>query len=693
MTDILSETAPRPARYAWHGGSQVRQRELRADIQGLRALAVISVVLFHIWPQALPGGYVGVDVFFVISGYLITGMLFRELQDTGRISLLKFYERRMKRLLPAASLVLIVVALATPLLPPARWEETSIGILASALYVENWHLAWLAVDYLGAENSPSPVQHYWSLSIEEQFYILWPLIMIAAAAVSFLSANLRMRLMIPLAALTFASLAASIWLTQVSPASAYFVTHTRLWELGLGALLAIAVLPDFPARMRETMRVVGLVAILISVFSYSGETAFPGYAALLPTLGCALVIAAGTDAGRWTAYRLLALSPAQYLGNISYSFYLWHWPLIVFAGLYAPGGFSIVHGLALFLASVVLADLTKRFVEDPVRYWQTGSIKAFAFGIASIGCCILSATVIYKYVAMQVIESYGDSPDYPGARAFLENAAVPRVGSPIPPLTLLKRDRSQAYKKDCHLNFEDTELYPCVFGPETGKRVTLIGDSHAASWIPALAVLADRMDWRIETHTKSACALYRKPALRRDQPYPECKEWGGKLLAELRRSRPDIVILTQQRFGRVADEDGKPPHEQTAAAIVEVWREIQEAGAKVIAIRDTPALPFKPDECLLRDIGCYADQSQVLKDFDPIVIAHGLAPDVPMIDMTDAVCKDQKCPMIIGNIVVWRDSHHLTASYVRSVASAFGERIISAVGRYDVRKEDHSLAE
>lgn len=226
-------------------------RSFRSEIQGLRAIAVVSVVIFHVWPWMLPGGYVGVDVFFVISGYLITGLLVREIEATGRISILQFYERRVRRLVPAATLVLLAVALSIPLLPGSRWQDTAIENAASALYIENWRLAWLAVDYLGAENPPSPVQHYWSLSIEEQFYIFWPLLMIAGAVLARrMGAGVRTVLLALLALVTVASFVKSLVLTRTDPAQAYFVTHSRIWELGIGGLLSIARLPTPPARGR-----------------------------------------------------------------------------------------------------------------------------------------------------------------------------------------------------------------------------------------------------------------------------------------------------------------------------------------------------------------------------------------------------------------------------------------------------------
>jgi peptidoglycan/LPS O-acetylase OafA/YrhL len=246
MAEIFWGTHQHSAQRVIRQSQTIPTKHVRSDIQGLRAIAVLAVLLSHIWPSLIPGGFVGVDVFFVISDYLITGSLFHELQRTGHIALSQFYVRRMKRLLPAATLVLIVVSILTIcLLPPSRWEETAVEILASAFYLENWRLAWLGVDYLGAENTASPVQHFWSLSIEEQFYIFWPLVMIAAGVAARRFVDLRTALAIPLLLIVTMSFSASVLLTETRPEAAYFLTYTRIWQLGLGGVLAIAVLPDF----------------------------------------------------------------------------------------------------------------------------------------------------------------------------------------------------------------------------------------------------------------------------------------------------------------------------------------------------------------------------------------------------------------------------------------------------------------
>lgn len=650
----------------------------KAEIQGLRAIAVASVLLFHVWPGLLPGGYVGVDVFFVISGFLITGLLVREAEATGRISLAGFYARRVRRLLPAAMFVLLVVMLCLPLLPKALWEETAYEIAASALYVENWRLAWLVVDYLGAENEPSPVQHYWSLSIEEQFYIVWPLIMLAVLAAA-QSKDTRRAVVAVLLVVFFASLLASVVLTRKDAATAYFVTHARIWELALGGLLALARLPSLPQAAREVMRMLGLAAIVVACIVFSRETRFPGAVALLPTLGCALVIAAGRSDARWSTYRALAVRPAQYLGDISYSVYLWHWPLIVFASLHlSDGHLSPVVGALVLAATLLLSAASKRYIEDPFRYPASGTAP-----LRSIAAGATSVAGIVAVTAGVLLVSQGSAPEasatrisdkYPGAAALLEGAFVPQVDQVVPRLARLRRDISDAYRSNCHLNANRTELSPCTFGPQDAPfRVLLAGDSHAANWIPALQVLASTRGWRVETHTKSSCRLLTERVLEKDVPYESCYEWGQQLIRHIAKTKPDVVLVAQKRGAVLAS--GETPVEDV---IVETWRRILDLGVRVVAIADTPQLPMDPAKCVQRDRACAVDRGSVMGD-DPIRTAILMEPRVPLIDMTDALCTETHCPIVIGNVVVWRDKHHLTATYARSLANALGDRLTRAM--------------
>lgn len=645
----------------------------RAEIQGLRALAVASVVLFHIWPNAVPGGYVGVDVFFVISGYLITGLLFEELNSTGKISLSQFYARRIRRLLPAATLVLLAIALAMPLLPKSRWEDTALEIAASALYVENWRLAWLAIDYLGAENVASPVQHYWSLSIEEQFYAVWPIVMIAGAAAFAAFASLRTSLLVPLAAIALTSLASSLVLTALDQQEAYFVTHTRVWELALGGLLSLVVLPVLSPIARELMRLIGLAAIVVACFAFTRETPFPGYAALLPALGSTLVIVAGKNGQRLSSYRLLASPPAQYLGDISYSMYLWHWPLIVFTLAMGDGMLSIGESVLVAGGSILLAAVSKRFVEDPFRKPGDHRWRTLGFGGASTAACVAVAGLVIVTIGAQRSVPAVAAPTaemiYPGPAALLSGPPTPDTEY-IPPLALIRKDTPEGYKSGCHLGVKDVALSPCTFGRiDAVVRLVLVGDSHAAQWIPAFEELASTRGWRVETHTKSGCPLLIEPVVLRGKAYKACREWGRRLLGYIAETAPDIVVFSQSAGVHLFDEKVG-----LVDALAQTWQEITRAGVPLVVIADTPRHEVDPAECLEKNPNCASSRTSAVRP-DPMRNALKLMPDVSLVDMTDYLCTKEACPIVIGNIVVWRDDHHLTATYSRMLASALGEQI------------------
>ena len=319
-----------PTVASWHAGAprspSLRQTGIRPEIQALRALAVGLVVVYHLWPDAVPGGFIGVDVFFVISGFLITALLLREIERTGAVSLSAFWARRARRILPAALVTVFACGLVmAAVVPMSLWPQWLDEMRASTLYVQNWQLASDAVDYFAiAEHTPSPVQHFWSLSVEEQFYLLWPVVLLATA-------RNRRALVGGMAVLTVLSLAYSLFATATNPAAAYFVTPARAWEFGAGGLLAAAGAASRPSRL---LCFAGLTAIVAGAFAFSVATPFPGWAALVPVLGAMAVIRAGA------ASRALAVRPLQFLGDISYSLYLWHWPLIVLAPFALAGGLT-----------------------------------------------------------------------------------------------------------------------------------------------------------------------------------------------------------------------------------------------------------------------------------------------------------------------------------------------------------------
>nr|WP_281407758.1 MULTISPECIES: acyltransferase family protein [unclassified Mesorhizobium] len=633
-------------------------------MQGLRGLAVAFVVIFHIWPTALPGGYVGVDVFFVISGFLITGLLARMALAEGGISLVGFYTRRVRRLLPAA-IVTLVVTLAGTLLfvSDAWWEETVKQVMASALYVQNWRLADQAVDYLGAQDAPSPVQHFWSLSIEEQFYIVWPLLMMAALWWARRRGQSPQRMLITLLSLILAaSLAASIVITRSDPAWAYFVTHTRIWELALGGLLALTLDRLRPnERTRMAVAVLGMVAVVASAILFSNATAFPGYNALLPTLGAGLIIAAGTIRIGW--FRGLDIAALRYVGDRSYSIYLWHWPLIIFYTA-QRGSIGVVDGLLLIVVTLAVSELSYRFVEEPYRHSRSRlEWRPLIDGTMAVGLCVAMAGGLLFAIQRQTIDiGLIGTPDYPGPAALLANAAVPEGVKLLPPLSSLGRDLPVIYETHCHRDQRSTNGEGCLLGDPQGTRaIAIMGDSHAAQWVPALDKIAKDRKWKFFVFTKAACPVTRITVQDEGKPYPECAIWREKVIAEIARLKPDFVFTSQSNYTSV-------PQDVMVEGLRSVWAELAGQGVHVIAIRNTPFSRFDPRTCLGTDPAkCSNPRAEVEQENVSALAAQGVQ-GATAVDLNDAICAKDVCPAVVGNIVVLRDNHHLTATYALALA-------------------------
>ncbi len=636
----------------------------RPEIQGLRGLAVAFVVIFHLWPAALPGGYVGVDIFFVISGFLITGLLARMALSEGRISLVGFYTRRVRRLLPAAIVTLMATLAGTLLfVSDAWWDETARQVMASALYVQNWRLADQAVDYLGAQDAPSPVQHFWSLSIEEQFYIVWPLLMMAALwwARRRGHAPIQM-LIIVLCLILAASLAASIVITRSDPAWAYFVTHTRVWELALGGLLALTIERIRPSdRTRVAMVGLGVLAAVASALLFSSSTDFPGFKALLPTFGAALIIAAGTIRIGW--FRGLDIAALRYVGDRSYSIYLWHWPLIIFYTA-QRAAIGLTDGLLLVVTTLVISHLSYRFIEEPYRHSRARrEWRPLIDGTVAVGLCVaVAGGLVYAIDRQRIDIGLIGTANYPGPAALLADAPVPEGVRLLPPLSKIGSDVPVVYKMKCHQEQKGIDASGCPLGDPAGTRtIVVMGDSHAAQWIPAIDKIAKDRKWKLVAFTKAACPVTRVAILDDGKPYEQCAVWREKVLAEIAKLKPDFVITSQSNYTSVLQD-------AMVEGLRSVWTELAGQGVRVVAIRNTPHSLFDPRTCLGTDPAKCANPRNKVESQDIFARAAETMQGVTLVDLNDALCTRDTCPAVVGNIVVLRDNHHLTATYALALA-------------------------
>ncbi|MGW3806895.1 acyltransferase family protein [Micromonospora sp. NPDC005113] len=669
---------------------------LRPEIQALRALAVLLVLLFHFWPHRIPGGYVGVDVFFAISGFLITAHLVREVRQSGSVRLRAFWARRIRRLLPASLLVLVATAAAVFIwVPQLYWPQILREIAAATIYVENWQLAHDAVDYLAAENVRSPVQHYWSLSVEEQFYLVWPLLIVLAVVIA---GRLRRKdpmgaIRVTLALIVATSFAYSVYETSANSAAAYFVTPTRAWEFGAGAMLAA--LPGLGRsageRTRAAVSWLGLLLIGVAAFVLHSGTPFPGYAAALPVVGTLAAIWAGAPGPRWSPLGPMAWAPVQKFGDWSYSVYLWHWPPIVIFQLATGDRMTWPVKLVVIAGVVVLAALTKRLVEDPVRfgvftrgrrlwpqYAAAAMSMALVLSVVVAGNRLLEQGSQANTSRLEQLLAAGTPCLGAGARIEPQRCEDGALGRELfPEMSMLTKDTGSAYR--CYDQEPGATLTSCRIGSRRpdATRVALVGDSHAAMLIPAIEGQLDARNWAVDTYVARGCIWAKVDAADQSDPCYARRQAMAQRLGE--GPKYDLVIVSGRRN---ASADPRAAGGQIRK-YVEAWRPVLERGTRIVVVVDNPGLGSANLSCLVDDAAnggdprrCAVDRQAALGTRDALEeAAKRTDGKVPTVDLTDLFCTATQCPLVIGNVIVYRDAHHMTATYARTLGSHLVERV------------------
>ncbi|PJJ58142.1 peptidoglycan/LPS O-acetylase OafA/YrhL [Mumia flava] len=691
--------------------SRTAATPVRTDIQAMRAVAVAAVVIYHVWPTSLSGGYVGVDVFFVISGFLITSHLLRHPPRGGR-DLAQFWSRRIRRLLPASLLVLLATLAATYLVAPeTQWANTARQSGAAALYVVNWLLAGDAVDYLAAESAATPVQHFWSLSVEEQFYLGWPILVLALV---WLARRRNLPVMravgVGLGLVVAASFAFSVTETVTDPARAYFVTPTRVWELGIGALLAVAVAATAPRRWfagvgpvaRDLLAVLGLAAVALAVVTYSSATPFPGWQAAVPVLGAALVIAAVPSAETGPVGRIMALRPVQWLGDVSYSVYLWHWPLIVLVPYASGGSAGWLDKVVIVLATLLLAGVTKTQVEDRFRTgsWGRPLVKPYALAAVGMAAVLVASWALSTALERQQEEAQralaeavrGDDPCFGAAALDTPETCPPVDGDDVVPAPAeAATDKSAAYEdvggQDCWSYLPRFRTVTCTFGDPDGQvSVALVGNSHAGQWLPALEAVAEQRGWRITTYLASRCAMAATPqAFDSSSGTDACADWVDRTAQDIVDDQPDLVLMTNRISAQSVDGDTA---EDFRAGYRDVLARWDAAELDVVALADTPfpapttgAVP----ECVALHTddldACSGERADWLPP-DPVeqAAADVGGRNVTYADLNDHVCGPRRCESVVGGVIVYFDGSHLTATYARTIAPYLGPVLDGSLG-------------
>ena len=607
------------------------------QIQGLRALAAILVTLFH--ARIIPGGFIGVDIFYVISGYLITGLILREIEKTGRLDLKNFYQRRIKRLLPTSVFVLFVTALfAWFLLPAITRDSLGRDLFAASAYISNYLFAWWQNDYQNLNATPSPFIHYWSLAVEEQFYLIWPIFIMILARYG------KKIVFIGVAVTTCLSLLFSIYLTQTAPIWAFYSLPTRAWELGFGALLLF--LPT-SVRKFKILPWFALLGVAVSALNFDENTAFPGKNALLPVLATVLLIATITY---WPPlFNDLANSRlSQWLGAISYPLYLWHWPALVLPSSALGRPLKIHERFLCILLTILLAHLTSKYVEEPIRH------KKLPVRAVYVGALF---TTVFSLVAGLVIASSASS-------------MITTKGPASYKFDLVKiMEKPAVYGDGCHVNYGETKSGYCTYGDKNSKTtIVLYGDSHAAQWFPALEQLAVTRGFKLISLTKSAC-----PAV--DSPRPDqgafkmvhCAKWRENSIARIQDLHPAAVITSS--FQYFTPPSGYPNRAMWwSDGQAKLLKELKGASSHLIYISDTP----RP----LRDIpNCLASRNSNSCDStekSPVAIISGFE----VIDPTPWLCSSY-CPAIIGGVVAYRDASHISVAMSKVLIPRLEEALMA----------------
>lgn len=693
---------PRIPRQDSADGKAPRRPAFRPEIEGLRAIAVLLVAVYHIWFGRVSGG---VDVFLFLTGFFITGSLLRMVEGHGRVRPLRFLARLAKRLLPTAAVVLLGVLTATYLwVPSEQWSGVVGEVFASALYFENWALASDSVDYLAREGTQSPVQHFWSMSIQGQFYLVWAVLFALLALLAKLTSRKALKLMAlgAMAAVFAASFAYSVHLTAANQQLAYFHTGTRLWEFALGGATALLIAKvKLPMGIRVAIGWLGLAGLVLCGALVNVSAMFPGWIALWPTAAALFVLLAGNTGKPYAADRLLTLRPLAVLGSWSYALYLWHWPVLVFY-LHVSGREEATWrgGFYVIAASLVLAAATTYTLERPLLKWKPQKrihVKALAAGLAFVVPVAAAAHVAgglidqKRYEAQRATaEAASDFDNYPGALTILR----PEEYGDVPERDFVPSleddgDYPQLNTDGCDPGLKSAEAKVCEYGdPDSDRTVMLVGASRVGHWFPAFEHAALNNGWRLLTLSKSGCQFtVLDGAFGYEREIAEtCEQWNEDAIPQIERYDPDLVVALGSRA--LYDREEVPP------GFAERWEVLDRMGVPVLAVRDIPRRRGRLDDCIRQKSveECSYDLERSLDPVPPQERYENVPDNVTFVDFGPYVCPDDSCPAVMGNVRTFRDAAHLNATFAATLWPAAADAVKQKTGWLGPRHFEDDLA-
>jgi peptidoglycan/LPS O-acetylase OafA/YrhL len=634
------------------------RKTYRSDIQGIRAVSAILILAYHIWGGKVSGG---VDVFFVVSGFLMTTVLLRRVAEEGHIVPLTFWAGIIRRIAPSAYAVLLgTFVLGFFFLPPQFWLVTINELLFAAAHLENFQLMRLSVDYLAKDNPASPFQQFWALSVQVQFYFLLPLIIGAGLFLSKKRGTLR-PMAATVAAFCFASFLYSLFITSQAPSGAYFDTAARLWEFMVGALVAIA-LPylRLSRRWATVASATGLAVLLFTGLLVPASLHFPGYIAALPVAGAVLLLIAGTSDAKPPVTRLLANRYLALLGGISFTVYLWHWPVLVYTQhALDTTSLNFLQGMGMIATAIVLAVITSRLVENPMRRlpavkaWPSYALGAACFALVALPGLGARERVLSLYEAMESEQL----PVFDGDLIELQNSAH---GVSLPQFVAVGSDKSQTI-----LNCLDGRA--CESGDrESDRIVALVGGSHAAQWEPLFSEMGKRYGFKLVTMVQMSCALGYQSHM--DEA---CKQYNAQIVERLAQLNPAFVVTNSTRLSR---RPGSPAPESVPSTYAQQWRKITALGLPVLGIRDNPWFANDPSLCVWNNpeaaSHCARPISELYLERDPALVYEGAIPLFHSADFSALYCTQDRCPAVFENRLMYFDTHHLTRSYISYIGQA-----------------------
>lgn len=671
------------------------KKQYRPEIEGLRVVAALLVAIYHIWMMRVSGG---VDVFFVVSGFLITTSLLSKYARDGYIKFTTFILGLLKRLLPNALIVLIFVVIAGYfILPEVRHSETIREVIASLFYFENWQLAVTGTDYLDQNNEKSPVQHFWAMSIQGQFYIIWFLIISLAIFLNKkMKIDFKKLFAIVLSVLFILSFGYSIYLTEVNQPWAYFDTRTRVWEFAIGGILMLVIFKiKIPQVISLIIGWIGLAGLISTGLILEVETSFPGYVALWPIVSAVLIMLAGQNPSNFGVEKFLGSKLMIKLGGLSYGLYLWHWPLLAFYYvIFDTHNVSLISGILLILLSLLLSYLSTSFIEKPIARFVTEkqySIKAFTPVLSMIGVLVLALAMwigFNKYQSSLADQFKGD-PNYPGALASTEEFEDLEEVDPIPDLGSLKSDKAEPYTDGCHVSPGVSEVGICEYGEveDYDYTVALVGGSKSTHWLPSLQSFAEDDSIRILNVTKSGCQFsYGSENDDRDQ---DCIDWNENVINDLSSENPDLVVT-------LADT-GSVKQDEVPEGYINQFNRLNEHGIEVMAIRDTPYFDKNVSECLGKNGVESKECDMETSDFSPDEAAWEKLDNPPenvhYVDYSEYICKDGTCPAVIGNIVAYIDKSHMSATFNETFGPIVEQDIMGILEDITPNKDSQNVGE